>query len=200
MFKCKKCRTFVVGDANFCPQCGQSEPAELVCGKCRYEVAKQDRFCSNCNNELQIGTVSVNRPSATGTGPQLQEAMNRQAMNRQPVAGRPNWLWPETFFGNMLYLFVIAAGALFGLSLAGTEGAADAPPLIMALLMAGCALMVLTLWRIKFVSRGALTKTQPTSIDGESQPTGGISWSGIFWIFVTVALVKLIRQWAWDMP
>lgn len=200
MFKCRKCRTHVSGETNYCPQCGLADPAELVCGKCRYEVAKRDRYCSNCNNQLSFGDAVPTNQSAHSASP-LRETINRQSMQPEAKPSRPSWLWPETFFGNMFYLVVIAAASLFGFSLAGTEGAKDAPPLIMALCLAGSALMVLTLWRIKFVSRGALTKIQPVPVADKSQPAkGGISWSGIFWIFVTVALVRLVRQWAWNLP
>lgn len=49
---CPECKTEILSNSKFCPECGAKLPAKRFCSECGAEVSANAKFCQECGNKI----------------------------------------------------------------------------------------------------------------------------------------------------
>ena len=123
----------------------------------------------------------------------------------EPQILKPSRLWPNTAYGNVIYLVVIVGGGLFGWSIVSSDDSLAGPTWLIPISLAVSGYIIATFWRNLFINAGAFSRAPRTS-NGRLQTApdgapvrGGISWKAIFWVVVSAAASALAKEFWWDL-
>lgn len=189
---CHSCGKSVRPSDKFCGHCGTESPATSrgsFCSQCGSEVPKGANFCGSCG----AGSNSQAAPPGASNPPPMTAAPGQ--------GGKPGRLWPESGLGWMIYLIVIGGAAFFGFQLSqDVDNAApgwEGKEWMIAPMVAGIGLIILTIWRNIFIAAGVLSREVPvgSAVPGEAPAKkGGINWIGIILVMVSVGVFRHCTQ------
>jgi hypothetical protein len=172
---CAECGNQLGADDRFCGRCGAEapEPSAGFCRQCGDNVETGARFCGNCGAELQ-GNASA--PAA----PPPISAKRR----------RPNRLWPETLFGNLIYGAAFGGGGYFYYSFAGREDVTGSVgPEVAFLIGLISAFVIVTFWRNILISAGVFDAAPETTSAVDADGGGGSALSQTMKGAAVIALI-----------